>query len=718
MSFLRSANAAKQAWVYEYSGLQIQSATAGVPIPIVYGTNKSGYNLIWQGGFFGVPQYSANTGSGGKGGSSNKQTVSGYSYYVSAILGLCEGPIAGIGTIWSGSSSTTLASAGWTFFSGSTPQPYWSVLSTQFPDQTIAYGGLAYVCSAAFYLGSSANLPSENFEIRGVLSFPSTSAVVNGLDADPALIVQDFLTNSQYGVGFPPESINASTLLGASGDASYQTYCRAAGLALSPTLVNQETANSILARWLLLTNAAVVWSGGELKFIPYGDLQITRQLQTGKLSTYTPQISPIYNLTDDDFVATGENDPVQVSRSDPFTAKNWLALEIAEREAQYSPLPIEAWDQNSIETFGLRKGSSITAHEICDPEVGQIAVQLMLQRGLAVRNTYQFKLTFEYCLLEPMDIVSLTDPALGLDCYPVRITAVEEDDIGVLAVSAEDFELGAATASIYSVQSGQGVAYNSSIVPAAVNIPLILEPPAALTGGIAQIWVALSGGTNGRVDPNWGGANIYVSLDDTSYSLIGATTHGPARQGNLINRLPAIGGLDNADVLSVSLLESGGMLAPSTDLDARNGATLSIIDTEFIAYANAVLTSANTYSLTGLQRGLFGSSPSEHLGGAPFARLDNAIFKYNLMNNYIGIKLYFKFQSVNIFGQGIQDLADCATYSYTPTGAGMIGEVTAALISGSSLDFGLASLADNSVDDWGRASDPYSIVIDLGLASA
>ena len=61
---------------------------------------------------------------------------------------------------------------------------------------------------------------------------------------------------------------------GASGDASYQTYCRALALSLSPALTNQEQAASILQRWLLLTNTAAVWSGGQLRFIPYGDSAI------------------------------------------------------------------------------------------------------------------------------------------------------------------------------------------------------------------------------------------------------------------------------------------------------------------------------------------------------------------------------------------------------------------------------------------------------------
>src|SRR5258707_14422778 len=55
-----------------------------------------------------------------------------------------------------------------------------------------------------------------------------------------------------------------------------------------------------------------------------------------------------------------------------------------------------------------------------------------------VRNTYKFKLGWKYVLLEPMDIVLLTDATLGLAGAAVRITAIAEDDNGELTVTAEE----------------------------------------------------------------------------------------------------------------------------------------------------------------------------------------------------------------------------------------------------------------------------------------
>jgi len=47
----------------------------------------------------------------------------------------------------------------------------------------------------------------------------------------------------------------------------------------------------------------------------------------------------------------------------------------------YAPTPIQARDQNAIELYGLRVGSTVTAHEICTTAIGQVVAQLILQRG-------------------------------------------------------------------------------------------------------------------------------------------------------------------------------------------------------------------------------------------------------------------------------------------------------------------------------------------------
>jgi hypothetical protein len=721
-----------------YTGLQIQTAVNTLPIPIVWGMSKVAPNVIWYNDF------DTNYGkSGGKGSLFSGQSDT--TYTASIILALCEGTVTGISSIYKGQSIYSLATLGFSLFTGTDPQSPWSYVSTAYPSQALGYDGTAYVAAENYSLGDNATLDNHNFEMQGLRygtgygQTPYSTYVAdvyaniatgfwNGvnpstgfLDADPALCIEDFLTNAQFGVGFPGASVDATALYtqGGSNDASYQTYCRAVGLALSPCLTDQEQASSILGRWLQLTNTAAVWSGGLLKFIPYGDTAIA-----ANGVTYTPNITPIYNLGDDDFKIEDNEDPLQVSRTDPFEVYNVWRLECADRNNAYNLTTIESRDQNAIELVeqatgsnGMRIAPTVTAHEICDIGVAAISGQLMVRRAVYIRNTYKFRLSWEYCLLDPMDLVTVSDTVLGLSNTPIRITEVEEDDNGFLSVTAEEFPLGVANATLYPTQSVVNNPINRNVTPDAVNAPIIFEPPSSLVGGTPQVWIAVSGGSGGATDPNWGGCNVWISLDGTSYSRIG-TISQPSRMGTITAPLPSFTGTnpDMADTLAVNLVESGGVLSSGSAADAALGNTLCIVDSELVSYETAALTSANHYSLTTLYRGLCNSAIAAHSSGAPFARLDNAVFEYDLPPQYIGQTFYLKFQSFNVFGGGLQALSSCAAYAYTPTGGGVDHPIAAAMPAASSLDFGPVTATPAVSDDFGN-SLVLTIEFDIDLGA-
>ncbi|MET7242506.1 phage tail protein [Methylobacterium sp. EM32] len=696
----------------DYTGLQIQTASSALPVAIIYGTNRAAPNLIWHDGFQTHAQRSKT--AGGKGGG-QKPTVTGYTYSTWLMLGVGEGPIQGIGTIWNGQASAAFPAYGLNLIPGTTPQDAWAPAAVRYPDAALTYPGTAYAAATDFDLGASAGIPQLAFEVRGRLVGSPSSAD----DADPAAMLVDVLTNAQYGAGFPAAALDARTILGASGDGSYQTYCAALGLALSPVLADQETASSILTRWLLLTNSAPVWSGGLLKVIPYGDLPVTGTTLAGGTVTFQPTTAPVYDLTDDDFLHAEDEDPVRLTRSDPYSIPNLQRIECSDRGHAYAATTVEARDQAAIERFGLKAGASVTGREICAMPVAGLVAQLLLQRALYIRNTYAFRLSWEYCLLEPMDIVTLTDPGLGLARTPVRIREIEEDEAGLLTIVAEEFPGGVATASLYPVAGSAGRSINRDVAAAAVNPPVIVEPPPDLTGGRAEVWIAASGGSGGVADPNWGGAVVWISRDGASYAEIGTIT-APARHGVLTAPLPAPSTVnpDTASTLAVDLSRSGGVLAGASLADAQAAVTLALVERELVAYAGATLTGPGTYALTTLMRGLSGSAPASHPVGAAFARLDEAVFRYPLPDAWIGVPVTVKLQSFNVFGGGLQDLATCVAYPYTPAGSGRIGPVAATLAVGNPVDLGLASQIAAQADDFGLASDPYPFFIDLGLASS
>jgi hypothetical protein len=131
-----------------------------------------------------------------------------------------------------------------------------------------------------------------------------------------------------------------------------------------------------------------------------------------------------------------------------------------------------------------------------------------------------------------------------------------------------------------------------------------------------------------------------------------------------------------------------------------------------LSFVTATLTGTNAYDLTTLYRGLYGTVAAAHSSGALFAQLNGAVFKYNLPAAYIGVMLYVKLQSFNIFGMGVEDLSECTAYSYIPVGSGApIGPVTQALLLGQNIDFGLVT--DSVVE-----SDGFGLVQDTVLAAS
>ena len=256
----------------DYTALEIQTSTSTLPIPIVWGQNKLAPNILWYANFRAGPG-AGGKGTGGKGGLVGGSSASdNYTYYADLIMGLCEGPINNIGWIYKNQSIYLALELGLGWYDGTTPQTTWPYLAAIYPYNALAYQGTAYLWGAGYNLGDTASIGNHNAEILGIL----WGTGVNGTDADPAQLIYDFLTNAQYGCGFAAASINGTTLFGSGGDGSLQTYCKSMGIALSPVLDSQEPANSILTRWLQLLNCAAVWSGGELKFIPYGDTAIAQ----------------------------------------------------------------------------------------------------------------------------------------------------------------------------------------------------------------------------------------------------------------------------------------------------------------------------------------------------------------------------------------------------------------------------------------------------------
>jgi hypothetical protein len=195
-----------------------------------------------------------------------------------------------------------------------------------------------------------------------------------------------------------------------------------------------------------------------------------------------------------------------------------------------------------------------------------------------------------------------------------------------------------------------------------------------------QIWLAVSGGSADTADPTWGGCQVWVSVDEVNYLHVGDVTQ-PARTGVLAQALPGIVGYnpavpDTGNVLKVDLGESGGTLSSGATADAIAGRTLCYVADgsgggELISYVTATLTAPGQYTLSTLYRAQYGTQAVAHALGSQFARLDSAVFQYDVPDSYIGQTLYVKLVSFNIWGQGLQDISTVTPVAYVVQGTAL-----------------------------------------------
>jgi hypothetical protein len=655
----------------DYTGVQLQTSAMSLPVPLAWGLTRGAPNLI------DYTDFQVKKVTVGKGGALGKTQQD--DYRATIVLALCEGPINDITkTYLNQGFQTGYGPIGFSLFKGTTPQSPWSYMVTNHPDHALSYQGVCYLAHPHFDMGASASLPAMSFEVQAPLY--NTGYTGDG-DADCALVVQDFLTNEQYGTYFPTSRLDLTALLSGpdattTGDSAYQTYCRAMSFGLAPFLQNQEQASSILARWCQITNTAPCWTGYSLKLIPFGDLPIT-----ANGVTYLPPTDLVFAFGDDDYIQDKDTDPVRQTIRDWFDAYNALAIECRIREYEYNNVPIDWIDQSMSDLVGRRQAPTMQAHEICETTMAKNVVSLVGARMLYVRSTYLAKFGPEWATLEPMDCGTLNEPLAGIFNQPVRIQDIEEQDDGSLSITFEEFPGTTGAHTGLAIGGPAPIAVNTQVAPDPVNPPIIFEPnsqaAAFLNGGSAApiVIILASGGAGGIADPTWGGYIVNASTDGTTYVPLG-TMEGAARMGVLTSTLATYGGAnpDTGHTLAVDLSESGGeLISASSGATAAAGATLCYVDGELIGPQTAILTGANAYGLTNLYRGLFGTTIGAHASSSQFGRLDNAMFIYALPPAWIGVPLKFKLQSFNIWGQGLQDISTCVEYDYTPTGAGSGG---------------------------------------------
>lgn len=311
----------------------------------------------------------------------------------------------------------------------------------------------------------------------------------------------------------------------------------------------------------------------------------------------------------------------------------------------------------------------------------QVAIVNLYQAWL--NETYRFTTTRKYAYLEPTDIVNLPTQSAT---YTVRLVTKREQPGGVI-----EWEAAMEAVDVYT-QSGDGaapVAHTPQVIaaPGPTVLRLLDMPVIRDADDDSGYYVAMGGGTS------WRGARLYVSADaGANYSLL-LPVPAAVPIGAAGTALPDFTGgnvFDEASDVTV-VLQTGAALVSASELQVLNGANLAAIGTagrwEIVQYKNAALIAPNTYRLSGLLRGRYGTewATGRHAAGDSFVLVSAPALR-RVNSGDIGLSRLYKAPALS------GSLSAAVAQSFTDTAVGLKPYAPVALGGGIDPGTGDASL--------------------------
>ena len=374
---------------------QINTASYGEVVPEVLGTTRLSGNIIYYDDF--TPHEHKTTTRTGKGGGS-KHTEITYTYTVACAIGLCEGPIQGIGKVWRDKEIYDYPNEKieLTAYKGDYGQAPWPYVLSKHPDKALPYSGLAYMAGVVD-LGERGSLPQYNFEIKGKLLETG-----DGVDVNPA----DYIVHVLKSIGIDNVNID--------GLEHYREYCKAADILISTPPDSKSTkAQTVINDIAEITNSLVFWSTDRLKIVPLADKPI---------GTWTPYNQIQYNLNADDLIPSSDGQLVVYKRKDSSESYNQATVEFINRANSYEKETVAFEVVADVQKNGLKPASKKSAHYLYTKARAQYYAEQLAMKRLYAKNQYTFLLDWAFCRLEPGDLVTLTDELCGLNNQIVVIT--------------------------------------------------------------------------------------------------------------------------------------------------------------------------------------------------------------------------------------------------------------------------------------------------------
>ena len=515
------------------------------------------------------------------------------------------------------------------------------------------------------------------------------------LDENPKNIFEDIITNTRYGGKWSDLYIDPTTF------ASAASYYQTNGILISPVIRDHKPILSHLEDLLVICDSWLVYNQGMVQLIP-------RQAPLSTIAITTASY-------------TRDKEQVKVTRIGPDNLVNRCIVHYLQRsvlttqfDANGNPLgstPVTTagasvtvdWYESLTQEArsgwliqgdvgqaviggGRRSGRGtelmVGADGITrDDLASKVAYRVLWTRAF---NRYQATLPLgpDHQSVQPTDVLNWTDEDLGLFNILMRVLSIDEDQDGRLSCECVEenpifLGWGQQNGITSGITPGQGGSF--PIFPAGAPVPAVtsireMTPQEAQGNGSI---LALVGGTSTQ----FAGFLLYASRDNATYSLMAGGSGTPV--GYLVDKLPFARDLDLWNTLHVKMLTTGITFVTTTDAEWRSGENAILIGDELIYFKTARLVAPDEWYLTGLFRGVLGTTPQAHVVNSvswavskgetvvtPLQQSDGSLggdvgvqplFAVPVFLPMVGTTLYFKAATLNS-GGGQQDLS-----TVTPT---------------------------------------------------
>lgn len=594
--------------------LSVQASTYGNPIPRMFGPeNRIAGNLIWSTGLVEVKETKTQGGKGAGGATAETTT---YTYHVDCAIALCRGPMVRVKRIWA--DGKLFMDADGVQKQANAVRIYTGT-ETQMPDPTMeaargagncpAYRGLAYVFFEHLELGDFGNrIPNFTFEVEA-----HSSATV-------ATVIEELC-----------DAANVPYL-----DAARADYLDLRGY----TVARASTIRSVLEPLRSAFFFDVSEIEGELQFFPSDG-------------------TPVAKIPRDELGAH----EFGTDRPADYELKRTADIELPRQITVQHTDPARDYQTNSQRARRSTTNSdtdvSVDVPIVLPANDAKAIAERMLSMEWTGRDAFTYQLPITHLHVEPGHKI-VVGHADGKE-RTVRVQRRELRLPGSLLVECKTD--GAAVLSKTASAAAALVPTQTVKLPGTTTAHLLDLPILRDIDDTAGFYVAGAGASAG-----WRGAVVYRSRDGgVNYEAFVDLTEGAVigtTDGALGEASPHY--WDEANSVTVTLLNSADTLESVTELQVLNGANAAAIGDEVLQFRNATLIGARQYRLDGLLRGRKGTEDkiAGHTAGDRFVLLSgaNGIYRPIVEAGETGIERYYKASSVGTL------LSDAAAFAFTHTG--------------------------------------------------